>query len=99
MPRSCIFSLIELQRASLSYDRAYSDECKAMKKRPKDGGGYDSQRSDPEDSNDLNMLYNEVVTFFYLKLLRYSVNMRPNIIICNIMIFFRPNNDRSCIRL
>ena len=37
-----------------------------MKKRPQDGGGYDSQRSDPEDSIDINMLYSEVVNIYIL---------------------------------
>lgn len=51
--------LIELQRASMSYDRAYSDERKAWKKSTKERG-YESSDLDIDDIYDLNKIYCEV---------------------------------------
>ena len=51
--------LIELQRASMSYDRAYSDERKAWKKSTKERG-YESSDLEIDDVNDLNKIYCEV---------------------------------------
>ena len=54
-----IVRLIELQRASLSYDRAYSEERKAWKKSTKERG-YESSDLEIDDVNDLNKIYCEV---------------------------------------
>lgn len=57
--------LIELLRASLSYDRAYSDERKAWKKLTKERDS-DSREHDSDDADDLNEIYCEVTTTLFL---------------------------------
>jgi hypothetical protein len=53
------YRLIEIQRASVSYDQAYSDEYKGMKKKEK-GETYDSLSEASDDADNLDNLYNEV---------------------------------------